>query len=115
MPLFRALRVVRQLLKILQDCHELKYRVGDIHADNIILAPGDRPFIIDLDLGARLNRETAMEDVTAVCKLLYELNWAGGPYPNDLKKTFPKRTDALKARYQTPGAALDALHTLIGI
>jgi serine/threonine protein kinase len=73
MPLFRALRIVRELLEIVKSCHNLNYRVGDINASNVILAEGDKPFIIDFDLEKRLDRERAIEDLTTTCKLLYTL------------------------------------------
>jgi serine/threonine protein kinase len=81
MPLFRALRIVRELLKINRDCHAAGCQVGDIHSDNIILATGDRPFVIDLDLGDELNRRTVLSDIAAASRLFYYLNWDRGPYP----------------------------------
>jgi len=114
MPLFRALRIVRELLKIVRDCHARDCRVGDIHADNIILAAGDRPFIIDLDLGTTLSRRTAVEDITAAAQLLYYLNWNRGPYSADLRKVLPKHADALKTRYKKASDVLESLADLMG-
>jgi serine/threonine protein kinase len=114
MPLFRALRIVRDLLNIVRDCHARDCRVGDIHADNIILAAGDRPFIIDLDLGTTLTRRTAVEDITAAAQLLYYLNWTRGPYSADLRHVLPKHADALKARYKKASDVLDSLAGLMG-
>ncbi len=114
MPLFRAMRIVRELLTIVRDCHAAGCRVGDIHADNIILAAGDRPFVIDLDLGAALNRATALRDITAVARLFYTLNRNRGPYSADFKNVLPRRAGALKARYRSATDLLQALTELMG-
>ncbi len=114
MPLFRALRIVRELLKVVGDCHTRKYRVGDIHPGNVVLVEGDKPFIIDFDLSKGLDEEGAIEDLTATCKLLYFLNKDLGPYPDDLRKILPKRADALGRRYKNAESILDALDTLMG-
>ncbi len=114
MPLFRAMRILRELLTIVKDCHAAGCRVGDIHADNIILAAGDRPFVIDLDLGAALNRATALGDVTAAVRLFYRLNRSRGPYSPDFKKVLPNHAGALKARYGSATDLLGALTELMG-
>jgi serine/threonine protein kinase len=113
MPLFRALRIVRDILKIVAECHAQKSRVGDIHADNIILTAGDKPTIIDLDLSSGLNRQNVVDDLTAASKLLYYLN-RNGPYPADLRAMLSKHADALRRRYRSVDAVLEALSVLMG-
>lgn len=112
LPLFQALRVVRDLLRIVRDCHDRNCCVGDIHSGNIICSAAGRPYIIDVDLGAQLTKHTASVDRTAVCKLLYELNC--GPFTADLRQALPKRADALAAKYKTTSDVLRALDTLMG-
>lgn len=114
MPLFRALRIVRELLKIVRDCHAAGCRVGDIHSGNIILAANDRPIVIDLDLGDELTRRTVLSDIAAASRLFYYLNWDRGPYSPDFKRVLPRRRDALKARYRSANDLLDALTGLMG-
>lgn len=114
LPLFKALRVVRDLLRVVRACHDSRCCVGDIHSDNIILATTDRPYIIDVDLGSKLTRRTAADDRTAVCKLLYELTWNTGPYPADLRHALPKRADALATKYNSTSSILSALDALMG-
>jgi hypothetical protein len=74
----------------------------------------EKPSIIDLDLGARLNRETASEDITAAAKLFYYLTWDRDALSADFKKVLPKRVDALKAKYRTANDVVEALAELIG-
>ncbi len=112
LPLFKVLRVIRDLLRIVRDCHDLRCCVGDIHSDNIILTTTDRPCIIDVDLGSRFTRRTASDDRKAVCKLLYELH--NGPYPADLRQALPKRADALAAKYKSTSAVLRTVEALMG-
>lgn len=114
LPLFRAVRITRELLTVVRDCHAAGCRVGDIHADNVVLAAGDRPFLIDLALGAALNRATAMEDVAALAALFYRLNRDRGPYSADLKRVLPRRAGALRLRYGSAADLLDALTELMG-
>lgn len=114
LPLFRSLRIVRDLLRIVRACHSLDCCVGDIHSDNIIITANDRLYIIDVDLGSQLTRKTASDDRIAVCKLLYELSWNRGPYPADLRLALPKRSDALRARYASTSSLLRALDAMMG-
>ena len=112
--LFRALRIVRELLQIVQGCHALGYRVGDIHEENVVLGPDDWPFIIDFDLGGRLDKEAVIHDIIAACKLLYYLT-KGDVLPADLKEILPKRVDALERRYKSVESVIAALDNLVGI
>ena len=114
LPLFRALRIVRELLRVIRDAHARGFRVGDIHEGNVVLVGSDRPIIIDVDLGSELNRNTQVADLTAVCKLLYSLNWNKGPYSPDLRKALPKHADALRHRYRNAESVLRALGELMG-
>jgi len=112
LPLFQALRVIRDLLRIVRDCHDLHCCVGDIHSGNIILSTAGHPCIIDVDLGSKLTTRTASTDRVAVCKLFYELT--DGPYAADLRHTLPKRADALATKYKSTSGVLRALDTLLG-
>lgn len=110
---FRTLRVVHELLCTVAGVHRKGYRVGDIHIGNVILAPEDKPVIIDLDPG-HLNKPARLEDLTSTCKLLYSLT-DNGWIPPDLKKVLPKRADVLGRRYNNAESVLEALDDLTGI
>ena len=112
LPLFHSLRIIRDLLRIVRDCHDRNCCVGDIHTGNIVLSAAEHPCIIDVDLGSKLTRRTAASDRVAVCKLLYELTDA--QITGDLRQTIPKRADALAAKYKTTSDALRALDALLG-
>lgn len=112
LPLFQGLRVIRDLLRIVRDCHAMNCCVGDIHSGNVILAATGRPYIIDVDLGSKLSRKNAAIDRTAVCKLFYELT--RGPYTPDLRQALPKHADALTAKYKSTNDVLRALDVLMG-
>jgi serine/threonine protein kinase len=112
LPLFRALRIVRDLLRIVRDCHDLNCCVGDIHSGNIILSAPERPCIIDVDLGSKFTRQTSATDRVAICKLLYELTDV--PQTFDLRQTIPKRANAIAAKYKSTSEALRAVDSLLG-
>lgn len=112
LPLFKALRMMRDLLRIVKDCHEAGYCVGDIHTGNIIVTPDDLPHIIDVDLGAKLTSRTSAEDRAIVCKLFYEIT--DGPHPIELRSAFPKRRDAVANKYKHTAEMLNALDMLMG-
>jgi serine/threonine protein kinase len=113
LPQFKTLRIIRDLLRIVRDCHGRGYCLGDIHSDNILLAEADEsPHIIDMDLDCKYTSKNASNDLGSVCKFLYELT--DGPYPVDLRHAIPKRIDALTRKYKSTNAALRAVEELLG-
>jgi len=114
-PVFRALRIVRDILRVVDACHARQCRVGDIAPENIIIGSDDRPYIIDLDFGKTLTRSAAVDDVAAVCKLFYFLTKGRGAIPADLRRALPKKANVVAARYKNAKQALAALHQLTGI
>ena len=114
-PVFQALKVARELFRIMATCHEVKREcIGDLDLYNVLFSRDERVTIIDLDSEARYTKACIREDIACVCEIFYELNWNLGPYPRDLRKAIPKGRKAIKGRYRTALQALEAIEELMG-
>jgi serine/threonine protein kinase len=113
-PVFKALRTVRKVCHIINDCHSEKICVGDLHAGNILVDSIGCIRIIDIDFEAVHNNEYAVQDVVSVSKLLYTLIGSADKLTDDLKKVLPMRADAIRNRYKSTQQVLDALDELMG-
>lgn len=113
-PVFKALRTVRKVCHIINDCHSEKICVGDLHAGNILVDSIGCIRIIDIDFEAIHNNEYAVQDVVSVSKLLYTLIGSADKLTDDLKKVLPMRADAIRNRYKSTQQVLDALDELMG-
>ena len=113
-PVFKALKTVRSLYKIINDCHEIKVCIGDIHPGNILMNGDGQVEIIDIDFSVEFTKETIILDVVAISKMLYVLIGNNSDIPADLRDVLPMREDAIRNRYSSAKDVLDALDELMG-
>src|SRR5208337_1313509 len=100
-PLFKALKVARQLFRILACCHdERKECLGDLGPSNILFSQDGKVTVIDLDMDVKFTRKNIKADIVAVCEIFYRLNWNRGPYPGGLRRAIPKCRQTIERRYR---------------
>ena len=114
-PVFKALKVARQLFRILACCQEeRKECLGDLGLSNIVLSRDGKVTVIDLDMEARFSRKNIRADIVSVCDIFYRLNWNRGPYSRDLRRMIPKCRPTIEKRYRNASQVLEAIEELLG-
>jgi len=115
-PVCKALKVARQLFRILACCQEeRKECLGDLVLSNILLSRDGKVTVIDLDMDAKFTRKNIKADIVAVCDIFYQLNWNRGLYSRDLRKAIPKCRPTIEKRYKNASQALEAIEELMGV
>ena len=95
-----VIKIMSQLIEIIENCHSLKIYVGDLHLENILLSPHGEVKIVDFDIHHRLTRELEVDDIVSVCILFHELTNANSKI---ISRTFPRRIANVRMRYRTIG------------
>jgi Serine/threonine protein kinase len=113
-PVFKALKIVREIFRISSKCHKNKTCLGDIHLGNILMDHDEQIKIIDFDLEVKFTKDQSIIDIVSVCKLFYELSGNLDNYPPDLRDVIPKRQNAIANRYDKVTQVLTELEELMG-
>jgi serine/threonine protein kinase len=113
-PVFKALKAVRNIYRIIGECHMRGECVGDLHAGNVLVDPEGCMKIIDIDCGISPSKEHIIQDIVAATKLLYEIIGSSSELPADLRRILPKKEDAIRKRYGSSEQVLTALDELMG-
>lgn len=111
-PFFKAFNTVYKLCQIVSNCHARGECIGDIDPCNILMDDAGELKIIDFNYGAKF-KNSHMDDVVAICKLIYRLV-SSQSVPGDLRYVLPKRRNAIRDKYNSIDDVLEALDMLSG-